>query len=163
MHEISIIQQKLATLLGQELWDGFDVGGIWCLRIGEKRMVINHKQEEVEISRYDLHISGEWRLWQNQRIIIGSGDWFQPDPAGVERSALYSFLSSFWPQSLFIRSIQINAIGDVKLHLSKNYCLELLISSTNSEYWRLLDDDSGEHFIVEANDDEEEQADFDRS
>ncbi len=156
MHEISIIQQKLATLLGQELWDGFDVAGILCLRIGEKRMVINHKQEEVEIGRYALHISGQWRFWQNQRIIIGSGDWFQPDPAGVERSALHSFLQSFWPQSLFIRSIQINYIGDVKLHLSKDYYLELLISSTNNEYWRLIDKDTDEHFIVEAHDDEDD-------
>ncbi|KPL83346.1 hypothetical protein [Herpetosiphon geysericola] len=158
MHEISLIQQKLATLLSQELWEGFDVAGILCLRIGAKRMVINRKQEEVEIGRYSLHISGAWRLWQHQRIIIGSSDWSQPDPAGIERSALHSFLSNFWPQSLFIRSMQINRIGDVKLHLSKGYCLELLISSTNKEYWRLIDDDTDEHFIVEAHDDEEDCA-----
>ena len=163
MHEISLIQHKLATLLSLELWEGFDFGGILCLRIGAKRMTINRKHEEVEIGRYSLHISGAWRLWQHQRIIIGSGDWAQPDPAGVDRSALHSFLSSFWPQSLFIRSIQINRVGDVKLHLSKDYCLELLIDSTNKEYWRLIDDDTDEHFIVEAHDDEEEQEGFDRS
>lgn len=155
MHEISTIQQKLAALLGQEIWDGSDFGGILGLRIGAKRRVLNRKHEEVEIGRYALHISGVWRFWQHQQIIIGSGDWAQPDSAGIERSALHRFLYTFWPRSLFIRSIQINPIGDVQLHLSQGYCLELLISSTNNEYWRLIDNDTSEHFIVEAHDDDD--------
>ncbi|ABX07087.1 MAG TPA: hypothetical protein DEF47_13875 [Herpetosiphon sp.] len=155
MHEISTIQQKLAALLGQVLWDGFEVAGILCLRIGEKRLITNRKQQEVEIGRYSLHISGVWRFWQHQQLIIADGDWAQPDPAGVEPSALHRFLHTFWPQSLFIRSIQLNSIGDVQLHLSQGYCLELLISSTNNEYWRLIDNDTDEHFIVEAHDDDD--------
>lgn len=152
------IERALAALVGAPLWAMHRSGDLVSLQLGERRtLAASEESPERGIGQYSLDVACPWRLADDERILVGSGDLFTPaDPDAEietfdweERGAswLDVRLDELQPElrsgSIVVERIDVDAFGGMRVQLSRGWRLDVFPNSTptghvTTEFWRLL-------------------------
>jgi len=161
------IEAGLSVLIGQpirylrraDLMLGIDFGdNVPCKQKTEPK-----KGEVIMKPKFAIHIHCSWRILNDDCIYLGHGDLFGRilghfrihdddadfddvpfDPTSKDLNELFA------AREVRVTLVEANDLGDFKIFLDDNYCLEVFVDATgNEESWRLLTmDDDSDHFIV---------------
>jgi hypothetical protein len=158
----------LTPLLGLPIWAaGRDRDLVW-LQIGERKTVPTGTDGQQEVGTYTLHLACPWRLVDQKRVLVGSGDLLTPaDPEAeietfdwdvpganwldVRLAELWSGVGAASPS---IQGVEPDHYGGFALHLSDGLRLEVFPNSTPTghvatEFWRLVQSATHvPHFVV---------------
>jgi len=124
-------------------------------------------RQNINIStepRFNLHIHSSWRLLQDDEICLGQSDMFnrmagfktteKDDMMYVEDAVFDEFSKelnqNFEMKRINIIKVEANELGDLKICMEDNYCLEVFVDTCgNNESWRFFDiNEEKEHFVV---------------
>lgn len=124
---------------------------------GEERLISTINGDKHSNS-FNLHVQTGFRLFRKNRIIFSSQDMFIPSsgdystfewdhPGGsVLDVQMNDFIMTF--PNLRVKCSVLTDWGDLKIYLEKDFCLEIIVLSTESENWRLFDDNPNTPHIV---------------
>lgn len=140
-------------------------GNMMWLEIGPVCRVTNFRGDEVEKSKYALHVQAPWRIVnENEKIIFAFSDFYMPRGKvewtedfewDVQGANLFDEKAESWLKEVeeaCIKKIEMDSLGDLKISFSNGDRLEIFIdSSTDIESWRLFKSDSNKkHLVVSA-------------
>jgi hypothetical protein len=117
------------------------------------------------VPRYSIHVHSSWRLLKEKCIVLGQSDLFNRmvgelklyrDDVETEIKVgkfddtsreLNELLKT---KNIIVTKIEANDLGDVKIFLEDDYCLEIFIDAAGvEESWRFFETgEDGKHFIV---------------
>jgi hypothetical protein len=88
----------LMPLLGLPIWSTGRAGDLVWFQIGERRTVPSSDGSPREVGTYAIHVSCPWRLINQDRLLVGSGDLLTPaDPeAELKPSIGMSLVPTGW-------------------------------------------------------------------
>jgi len=176
--DIKFIQEKLSIILHQPLRYVIRGGGSIFISFGEliekdtwDRDENGNKVNErkILIGKYNLHIECNSRFICGDKVIMGKWDVYQPTSEqeknqdfdwntfdwDIKGNNRYDELSSRYfsedsPEFL-VEKITVNKFGDLKIHLTNYFVLEIFIeSSSNDECWRFFESGNSDkpHLVV---------------
>ena len=140
-------KNKIQELIGLNLTQTNRSSNMECLKFGFK---INDKKQNI--GEFGLHIQTDWRIINEENILVGSNDLFEANSENQSESEfdyetgnlrdekLRKIINS---DNLIVSKIETDKIGGLNI-LFKNQ-IELQIIPTNSseseynEFWRLID------------------------
>ncbi len=150
-----LIEERLAVLKGSKIEKiGRCANLIWVIFLAKNG------------AEYSLHLQTWFRIFRGEEVLITDGDKYNPT-AEMEAAADFDYLEFDWDvqggnrfdawvnecarQILYdanVTKIEVNALGDVRLHLSNGAVLEVFLGATNDdECWRFFER-GAEHFVV---------------
>jgi len=162
------VAAALVPLLGQAIWAAGRAGDLVWLQIGARKSVASQGDGQREVGTYALHLACPWRLVDQERVLVGSGDLLTPaDPEAeietfdwdvpganwldVRLGELWQGFGSAPPR---IEGVEPDPYGGFALHATGGVRLEVFPSSTPTghvatEFWRLVQPGPGTpHFVV---------------
>ena len=157
------IEQALQDLIGLQLTKTTKAATMECLQFGQQK-VVDKKEELMEIGAMGLHVQCSWRIVNQESILIGSLDVYEPKDekatyqedfdwqAGNLRDATLQRLIA--TSALVVEAIAADAYGGVDITFSNQIKLQLFpaYSKVNeyTEHWRVLDNrpESNRHIVV---------------
>lgn len=161
------IEQALQVLIGQEFTNNGGAVSMEFLHFGVHS--IFEKNGYIK-GIYRLHIQSPWRIIQDDKLLIGYFDIYEPDSEhqdvksedfdytkGNLRDEKMKQLLQKTPR-LKVETIQVDNMGGFVLYFSKNTRLEVIPMSTktdgHNEYWRFInqEEENNPHFVVKASD-----------
>lgn len=136
-----------------------------CFNLGED---VQDKEGDT-IAEYSFHIQTHWRFVRNQEILLGSRDIYLPQDASLDNGyydfevqstqkeltatssifdvAMQDFQKHF--KDAIVQSIDINALGDLRIVFTNGICFETFTPSVRKEeFWRFLNAYDEEHIVV---------------
>ncbi|WP_299626827.1 hypothetical protein [uncultured Tenacibaculum sp.] len=140
-------KNKIRELIGMKLTQTSRSSNMECLKFGFKTNHINQN-----IGEFGLHIQTDWRIINEENILVGSNDLFEPnsenksisdfdyETGNLRDQKLHHIINS---DNLVVSKVRIDKIGGLNIKF-KNL-MELQIIPTNSseseynEFWRLID------------------------
>lgn len=171
--EINKIIMVMSNLKGErfrQIWRGGSMAG---LGFGEKlksKVVYKAKSDELNLretvaSKYAVHIDGFFRITHQGKIILSKDDMFRPNSQmqkddfdednfewDVEGNNKFDEQKKFfYDVDLLVQDVIINEIGDLKIILSNDYCIEVFIDTNeDEECWRFFEVGNGEnpHIVI---------------
>ena len=156
------IEGELSVLLGERiigfrraaLMVGVDFGGN-----EENGRMASGGRDACKTRRYALHVHSPWRLLKESDVCLSQYA-FCHQMNGFRRyeendEDAFARLSSeinrgFKSEAVRVKKVEANELGDLKIYMENEYCLEIFVDSIgNTESWRFFDGDreSG-HFVV---------------
>lgn len=161
------IEQALQVLIGQELTNNAGAASMEFLHFGVYSI---HEKNGYITGFYRLHIQSPWRIIQDDKLLIGFDDIYEPDSEhqdvpfeefkytdGNLRDEKMEQLLEKSPR-LKVETIQVDNMGGFVLYFTKNTRLEVIPMSTktdgHNEYWRFIaqEEEKNLHFVVKASD-----------
>lgn len=104
-----------------------------------------------------LHVQSPWRIFTDERLVIGSGDIYEALPEVeydewdiVGNSQFDLIVNNDICKVLPLKndSVKLNQYGDLKIYFSNDFYLEIFANSCSAiEYWRLIDYIKDEHYV----------------
>tara|TARA_B110001452_G_C14939978_1_gene328745 strand:+ start:54 stop:548 length:495 start_codon:yes stop_codon:yes gene_type:complete len=140
-------KNKIQELIGLNLTQTSRSSNMECLKFGFKT---NDKNQNI--GEFGLHIQTDWRIINEEKILIGSNDLFEPDSENQSESDFDYETGNLRDQkldkiinsdNLIVSKIRIEKIGGLNIQFKNK--TELQIIPTNSseseynEFWRLID------------------------
>lgn len=105
-----------------------------------------------------LHVQSPWRIFSDERLVIGSGDIYEVlaeveydewDIVGNSQFDLIVSNDICKVLPLKNNNIKLNQYGDLKICFLNGFCLEIFANSCSViEHWRLIDYVGDEHYVV---------------
>jgi len=138
-----------------------------CLKFGT-HYVENEKGVKSNVGEISLHIQCHWRLTNNNRIIVGSSDLYEPVDETVEydENFNYSKINSNFRDIEFrkfiketkprVKTLNIDSYGGIEIYFENNIKLIAYSFSGSkngdNEYWRIFDNrnESRKHLISKS-------------
>ena len=162
------IEIALAPLQGLVVWGFARAADMLTFQLGEPRVNTSPMGRLREVGEYALHVQCPWRMTEDTRLIVGSGDLFTPAMPDADRTTfkwdvaganwwdyqLREFMSKHAP--IRVESIAGDPFGGFRLICSAGVAFEVFPNTSavphdDSEYWRLLQPgESTKHFVVGA-------------
>ncbi len=138
------------TYLGRSA-DMLDIG------FGDEKIVQTINGEKIS-NILNLHVLTGFRLIRESNIIFSSKEMFDPasgdyisfqwdKPGSSLLDAQMNEFTSKFPNLRVIRTV-LSRLGDLSIYLEKDFCLEIFVLSTESENWRLFDDNPNTSHLV---------------
>ena len=162
------IENELSVLIGERirqirrvvLMIGIDFGDDV-----EYKHLVGAKRGEISIiPKFSLHIHSSWRLLKDGNICLGQSDLFNRIDGEFklyknDSESMYNIVYNntsrklnelFDAKSMKVINVEANELGDLKIYIENDYCLELFVDSIgNNESWRFFrNDEDFEHFVV---------------
>ena len=152
--------------MGLRLWGASRAADMLTLQLGEPRADLSPVGRFREVGEYALHVQCPWRLTQDDRLLVGSGDlWTPADPDADPQKYGPDVVGSSWldyqlrkclnaREAVHVVIISADSFGGFHLSCSDGIEFEVFpnasgTSSDVSEYWRLLQPStSARHFVV---------------
>jgi hypothetical protein len=147
----------LMPLLGLPIWSTGRAGDLVWFQIRERRTVPSSDGSPREVGTYAIHVSCPWRLINQDRLLVGSGDLLTPaDPeAEIETFdwdvpganwldvRLAEVWSGFKASPPSVQGLEPDEYGGFALRLTGGMRVEVFPNSTPTghvatEFWRLL-------------------------
>jgi hypothetical protein len=164
----SDIADALAPLIGLPLWGAGRTGDIVRLQFGARRTVGDHEGGSQEVGAYALQLACPWRLVDERRLLVGSGDLLTPADPDAEIETfdwdepganwldlrLAELWTGFGAEPPSVTGAQPDPYTGFVLELSGARRLEVFPNSTptghvTTEFWRLLQPGTRvPHFVV---------------
>ena len=138
------------TYLGRSA-DMLDIG------FGDEKIIQTINGEKYS-NTLNLHVLTGFRLIRKNKIIFSSKEMFDPsngdyssfqwDKPGssVLDVQMKDFITNY-PNLKVLRTV-LSSFGDLRIYFEKDFCLEVFILSTESENWRLFDDNPNTSHLV---------------
>ena len=160
---------EISNLKGEKFWQISRGGSMAGLGFGEK---IDYKAKigksdlgENVVSKYAIHISGFFRITHQGKIVLSKDDMFRPNSQilkddfdeenfewDVEGNNKFDEQKAvFYDNELMVKDIIMNEIGDLKIVLSNDFCIEVFIdTSEDEECWRFFEIGNSEkpHIVI---------------
>jgi len=161
----SDIENKLSCLINLSLSDFGRAGNMLWIGFGDRFVKESsiYKESSRLVSKYSLHVSCAWRLLHSDEIFIANNDFYVIKNDSIswdtignnqfdERKGL--LLKSIELQKLFVRKIESDIIGGIKIFFNDGFVLEVFPNcSLKDEYWRFFENfphqlDDNPHFVI---------------
>ncbi len=171
--EINKIIMAMSNLKGERFRQLSRGGSMASLGFGEiSKAKVAYKTEsgkldlrETVASKYAVHIDGFFRITHQGKIVLSKDDMFRPnsqiqkddfDEDNFEWDAegnnkFDEQKNSFNDIDLLVQDIIINEIGDLKIVLSNDFCIEVFIDTNeDEECWRFFEVGNSEkpHIVI---------------
>jgi len=160
-----LIQVRLQALLGMPLSIARNAADMKGFHFGS---IHPHPSGKGTVGDYALHVQCPWRIVDSRGIVTGRYDVFEPprDDAEIDEDdqrdgnlqcvrignllkgydeTTRSHINS--TDSLFVEAVAASRYGDIDIHLSGGYRLQILPAGSKAEDWRFFEMD-GPHFVV---------------
>jgi hypothetical protein len=159
------IDRAMRVLVGKALWKCTRAGDMACFDFGALRTVPAFGGGTKEAGEYALHVQCPWRITQEGRFIVGSGDLHYPanHESGREIPAKFDcdrdpnlrdkLLSQMFEkqQTLVVREVCAAAAGAVNILLTDGIALDIFPHDSDGEWWRLFEPgENTRHFVAGA-------------
>ena len=142
------------------------------LGFGEKlKDEVEHKEKNGNldlrgsvVSKYAVHISSFFRITHQGKIVLSTDDMFRPNSQMVDDFDEDNFewdvvgnnkfdeqKKKIFDIDLFVRDVIINEVGDLKIVLSNDYCIEVFVDTNeDEECWRFFEVGNSEkpHVVI---------------
>ena len=172
-NDINDIIKKMLVLKGQVLRHISRPGSMMSLGFGDeikvKTAYKNDKGKldvkEIFSSKYAVHIDGFFRITHKGKIVLSKDDMFRPNSQilndafdqndfewDVEGNNKFDEQKCFVDNvNLSVQDIIINELGDLKIVLSNDFCIEVFIDTNeDEECWRFFEVGNSEqpHIVI---------------
>lgn len=160
-----LVRERLQVLLGLPLSIARNAANMKVLHFGAIRP---NPSGRGTVGTYAMHIQCPWRIVNDQGIVTGHYDIFEPprDDAEIDeddqragnlqRVRISDLLKGYDEATrspvnttgdLMVQAVTASPYGDVDIRLSGGYCLQILPVGSKTEDWRFFEI-GGPHFIV---------------
>lgn len=165
--EINKTIMAISNLKGERLRQISRGGSMVGFGFGEnlKAKVGNLNLRETIASKYAVHIDGFFRITHQGKIVLSKDDMFRPNSQipkddfdednfewDVSGNNKFDEQKKFFCDiDLLVQDIIINEIGDLKIVLSNDFCIEVFIDTNeDEECWRFFEVGNNEkpHIVI---------------
>jgi|SRR6478735_303055 len=163
------IRSQIGKLIGLNLRYTGRASNLFWLGFGEMISVTRRGKTE-ELAEYALDIQCSWRITKDNKILVGSRDFYSPrtgwneenddfdwDVQGNNRfdERIESFIENA-KEHVTVERVEPDEIGGLKIFLSQGYLLEVFPDTSEddeySEFWRFFNRrENSPHFVVTGN------------
>ncbi|MHA7098568.1 hypothetical protein [Priestia aryabhattai] len=163
------IRSQIGKLIGLNLRYAGRASNLFWLGFGEMISVTRRGKTE-ELAEYALDIQCSWRITKDNKILVGSRDFYSPrtgwneenddfdwDVQGNNRfdERIDSFIENA-KEHVTVERVEPDEIGGLKIFLSQGYLLEVFPDTSEddeySEFWRFFNRrENSPHFVVTGN------------
>ena len=155
------IRNILIELVGLKLTHTTRAANMECLKFGVKT---NNKNQNI--GEFGLHIQTDWRIINEQKILVGSNDLYEPNSENKLKShfdyeidnlrdeKLKNIINS---ENLVVSEVHMDRIGGLYIKFKNQSELQIIpTNSSDSEYnefWRLINNrkNETEHIVSSIN------------
>ncbi len=171
--EIDKIIVLMSNLKGERLYQISRGGAMAAFGFGENTNArVVYKTEsgkldlrETAVSKYAIHIDGFFRITRHGSIVLSKDDMFRPNSQlqkdgfdednfewDIEGNNKFDEQKKFcYDVDLLVQDIIINELGDLKIVLSNDFCIEVFIDTNeDEECWRFFEVGNSEkpHVVI---------------
>jgi len=163
------IRSQIGKLIGLNLRYAGRASNLFWLGFGELISVTRRGKTE-ELAEYALDIQCSWRITKDNKILVGSRDFYSPrtgwneenddfdwDVQGNNRfdERIESFIENT-KEHVAVERVEPDEVGGLKIFLSQGYLLEVFPDTSEddeySEFWRFFNRrENSPHFVVTGN------------
>ncbi|MCM3256023.1 hypothetical protein [Priestia aryabhattai] len=163
------IRSQIVKLIGLNLRYAGRASNLFWLGFGEMISVTRRGKTE-ELAEYALNIQCSWRITKDNKILVGSRDFYSPrtgwneenddfdwDVQGNNRfdERIESFIENA-KEHVTVERVKPDEVGGLKIFLSQGYLLEVFPDTSEddeySEFWRFFNRrENSPHFVVTGN------------
>lgn len=163
------IRSQIGKLIGLNLQYAGRASNLFWLGFGELISVTRRGKTE-ELAEYALDIQCSWRIIKDNKILVGSRDFYSPrtgwneenddfdwDVQGNNRfdERIESFIENT-KEHVDVERVEPDEVGGLKIFLSQGYLLEVFPDTSEddeySEFWRFFNRrENSPHFVVTGN------------
>lgn len=163
------IRSQTGKLIGLNLRYAGRASNLFWLGFGEMISVTRRGKTE-ELAEYALNIQCSWRITKDNKILVGSRDFYSPrtgwneenddfdwDVQGNNRfdERIESFIENA-KEHVTVERVEPDEVGGLKIFLSQGYLLEVFPDTSEddeySEFWRFFNRrENSPHFVVTGN------------
>ncbi|WP_176586409.1 hypothetical protein [Priestia megaterium] len=163
------IRSQIGKLIGLNLRYAGRASNLFWLGFGEMISVTRRGKTE-ELAEYALDIQCSWRITKDNKILVGSRDFYSPrtgwneenddfdwDVQGNNRfdERIESFIENA-KEHVTVERVEPDEVGGLKIFLSQGYLLEVFPDTSEddeySEFWRFFNRrENSPHFVVTGN------------
>ncbi|KLV28711.1 hypothetical protein [Priestia megaterium] len=163
------IRSQIGKLIGLNLRYAGRASNLFWLGFGEMISVTRRGKNE-ELAEYALDIQCSWRITKDNKILVGSRDFYSPrtgwneenddfdwDVQGNNRfdERIESFIENA-KEHVTVERVEPDEVGGLKIFLSQGYLLEVFPDTSEddeySEFWRFFNRrENSPHFVVTGN------------
>jgi hypothetical protein len=163
------IRSQIGKLIGLNLRYAGRASNLFWLGFGEMISVTRRGKTE-ELAEYALNIQCSWRITKDNKILVGSRDFYSPrtgwneenddfdwDVQGNNRfdERIESFIENA-KEHVTVERVEPDEVGGLKIFLSQGYLLEVFPDTSEddeySEFWRFFNRrENSPHFVVTGN------------
>lgn len=163
------IRSQIGKLIGLNLQYAGRASNLFWLGFGELISVTRRGKTE-ELAEYALDIQCSWRIIKDNKILVGSRDFYSPrtgwneenddfdwDVQGNNRfdERIESFIENT-KEHVAVERVEPDEVGGLKIFLSQGYLLEVFPDTSEddeySEFWRFFNQrENSPHFVVTGN------------
>lgn len=154
----------LSKLIGKRFNCISRAADLLCLFLGEDFIYHSPIGRSVAVSEYSLHCQTQWRFRQNGKILLASGDIFEPYDNNIPEDWKYDLhgrpdeLSSVFDVraktfagvmcGAIVSECSLSETKDVFIRFSNGVVFEQFMPASNSdEEWRLIDYLTNRHIV----------------
>ncbi|MDW4511809.1 hypothetical protein R7236_25890 [Priestia megaterium] len=163
------IRSQIGKLIGLDLRYAGRASNLFWLGFGEMISVTRRGKTE-ELAEYALDIQCSWRITKDNKILVGSQDFYSPRTGWNEKNddfdwdvqgnnrfdeRIESFIENA-KEHVTVERVEPDEIGGLKIFLSQGYLLEVFPDTSEddeySEFWRFFNRrENSPHFVVTGN------------
>ena len=148
----------------------FRVLDMLCISFGktvrtEEIRIADQVLHRRTIPEFSLHLQTHWRFRNGDTILLGSRDIYYPFSKDIDEdswdysetnrpdceSSVFDVVSKQVSAALkkqYVTCSTITPYGDIRIEFSNGYVFEAFVpDSTKKEEWRLIDNNTDEHFV----------------
>ncbi|MCM3796474.1 hypothetical protein [Priestia megaterium] len=163
------IRSQIGKLIGLNLRYAGRASNLFWLGFGEMISVTRRGKTE-ELAEYALNIQCSWRITKDNKILVGSRDFYSPrtgwneenddfdwDVQGNNRfDERIEFFIENAKEHVTVERVEPDEVGGLKIFLSQDYLLEVFPDTSEddeySEFWRFFNRrENSPHFVVTGN------------
>lgn len=158
-----IIERKVKILEGIKLEYIGRSSNLFWFGFGDIIKVKQGKFKSKEVATYHLNLQCMWRLINEKKLLVTNMDVYSPR-TGDENNESFEWekennnlfdekmqqLSVVLNKGIYVNSIDVSEIGDLKINFSNGWLLEVYVDVSNdSECWRMLKSgDLKSHLVI---------------
>ncbi|MGF7071662.1 hypothetical protein [Priestia megaterium] len=163
------IRSQIGKLIGLNLRYAGRASNLFWLGFGEM-ISVTRRGKTKELAEYALDIQCSWRITKDNKILVGSRDFYTPrtgwneenddfdwDVQGNNRfdERIEYFIENA-KEHVTVERVEPEEIGGLKIFLSQGYLLEVFPDTSEddeySEFWRFFNRrENSPHFVVTGN------------
>ncbi len=156
----AVIERAITPLIGMPIWGWGRAADLASFQFGRERQVADSRRAAKIVGEYALHVQCDWRIIQEEKIVVGYRDVYSPprdfgdqskfDWRSEKRNRRDDLLDSiFAGGSRVVESIDVGLAGYLRIFLGSRLWLEVFPNdSEEHEHWRLFRPYTNEPHLV---------------
>lgn len=154
-----MLKNTLSILIEQPMIQIGRASDMLWIHFGKLIEVKNYRGIYHKKGEYSLHIQCPWRFIQNDKLILGSNDFYSP----VNNKEKDKFQWDILGANMFdikaeelkkevlpsiVKKLEVDIIGSINIYVEKEIVLQVFpVNSIVQENWRFINNLTGEHMV----------------